>query len=123
MLLRKNPCCHSSHFTFFILLSCCLTNWSLYYSIVFIQDSPIVVFFGTPPEHEHVYRNGHICLNILGSDWSPALTVKSVCYSILSMLSSATEKSTPPGDERYSSRHGTESNPKDTSWLFDDDTV
>lgn len=33
-----------------------------------------------------------VCLNVLYDGWSPALTVTSVCLSILSMLSSATEK-------------------------------
>jgi len=75
------------------------------------------------PEHHHCYSNGHICLNILGNDWSPALTVQSICLSVLSMLSSAEEKGRPPGDERYSTSHPVGSNPKKTTWLFDDDGV
>ena len=55
-------------------------------------DSPEVMFIGTPPKHEHVYSCGYICLSTLGSDWTPALKTSSVCMSILSMLSSATEK-------------------------------
>ncbi|TSN21209.1 Ubiquitin-conjugating enzyme E2 W [Bagarius yarrelli] len=56
-------------------------------------DSPQVMFTGENiPVHPHIYSNGHICLSILTEDWSPALSVQSVCLSIISMLSSCKEK-------------------------------
>ena len=96
--------------------------------IKFSKDYPIeapqVVFLPPHvPEHGHVYSNGHICLNILGDDWSPALTVKSICLSIISMLSSATKKSRPPDDAIYSSTKGTNADPKKTNFIYHDDDV
>ena len=58
----------------------------------FNPDLLQVVFIGEPPMHPHVYSNGHICLSILTEDWSPALSIETICLSILSMLSSCTEK-------------------------------
>ena len=56
-------------------------------------ESPEVTFVGDKvPVHPHVYSNGHICLSILTEDWSPALSVETVCLSITSMLSTAKEK-------------------------------
>ncbi|XP_043819417.1 ubiquitin-conjugating enzyme E2 W-like [Dromiciops gliroides] len=50
-------------------------------------DSPQVMFTGDNiPGHPHVYSNGHICLSILTEDWSPVLSVQSVCLSVISML-------------------------------------
>mmetsp|Transcript_4225 Transcript_4225/g.9476 ORF Transcript_4225/g.9476 Transcript_4225/m.9476 type:complete len:152 (-) Transcript_4225:120-575(-) len=85
------------------------------------MDSPEVMFVSVPPVHHHVYSNGHICLNILGDDWSPALTVRSIVLSILSMMSSATEKVTPEDNDRYCSSY--RANPKDTRFVYHDDTV
>ena len=55
-------------------------------------ESPEVKFVGKPPLHVHIYSCGYICLSTLDSDWTPALKTSSVCMSIISMLSSATEK-------------------------------
>lgn len=84
-------------------------------------DSPEVVFEGVAPVHQHIYSNGHICLNILYDDWSPALTIKSVCLSILSMLHSATEKSLPPDNAKYVAVP--RRSPKETKFMFHDDEV
>jgi ubiquitin-conjugating enzyme E2 W len=57
---------------------------------------PTVYFLKPIPRHEHVYSNGDICLNLLGKDWQPTMTAQGLTLSILSMLSSAKEKKTPP---------------------------
>ncbi|KAJ2822438.1 hypothetical protein IWW50_004212, partial [Coemansia erecta] len=55
-------------------------------------EPPVVVFTGKMPLHPHVYSNGHICLSILYNYWSPALTVDTICQSLLSMLSGCKKK-------------------------------
>ncbi|GFN79085.1 ubiquitin-conjugating enzyme e2 w [Plakobranchus ocellatus] len=54
---------------------------------------PQVVFVGPNiPVNPHVYSNGHICLSILNFEWCPMLNVRTICLSIISMLSSCKEK-------------------------------
>ncbi|KAJ1460528.1 ubiquitin-conjugating enzyme/RWD-like protein [Pelagophyceae sp. CCMP2097] len=56
---------------------------------------PSVYFLAPTPRHPHVYTNGDICLNLLGKDWRPNLTISQLSLSILSMLSSAKQKGIP----------------------------
>ena len=65
----------------------CLLKW-----VRFPFVCQVVFLHPHIPVHPHIYTNGHICLSILTEDWSPALTVQSVCLSIVSMLSSCKEK-------------------------------
>jgi len=86
-------------------------------------ESPEVIFVGSSvPKHPHIYTNGHICLSILYDQWSPALSVSSVCLSILSMLSSCTHKEYPTDNDTYIKNCKGKS-PKETRWWFHDDTV
>jgi len=89
------------------------------------MDSPIVTFVTAigVPVHEHIYSNGHICLNILGADWTPAMTVKTICFSIISMLSSATEKKKPHDNDQYVRSKPRNWNPKNTNFSYHDDKV
>ncbi|CAK59733.1 unnamed protein product (macronuclear) [Paramecium tetraurelia] len=83
-------------------------------------ESPEVIFIGKPPEHEHIYSNGFICLSILFDEWSAALTVSSVCLSIQSMLSSATKKMKPPNDAEFVKRAAGRG-PKSFLWSYHDE--
>eukprot|EP01063_Lacrimia_lanifica_P041601 TRINITY_DN9748_c0_g2_i1.p3 TRINITY_DN9748_c0_g2~~TRINITY_DN9748_c0_g2_i1.p3 ORF type:complete len:154 (+),score=51.35 TRINITY_DN9748_c0_g2_i1:73-534(+) len=106
---------------------------SLYHNSVFYlrfrfgdrypMESPEVIFVGTPPLHEHIYSNGHICMDILYDAWSPAMTVVTVAQSIFSMLAGATKESykKPDDDAMYTRRcMETGQSPKQTKWDFHD---
>lgn len=53
-------------------------------------------------------------------EWSPALTVSSICLSVLSMLSSAPKKVKPFNDAEFVKRAAGRG-PKAFLWSYDDD--
>jgi len=81
---------------------------------------PEVTFMRPAPVHEHIYSDGKICLNILYSDWDPKMDVKSMCLSLLSMLSSAKKKGRPPdNDSTVVMSQGQKT--RNMQWEFHDD--
>lgn len=89
-------------------------------------EPPEIVFVSPVPAHEHIYSNGHCCLDTLytGRDggYSPALTISKLTLALQSMLASATEKRRPEGDAEYCKRTAGRS-PKQTVFVYDDDRV
>ena len=70
-------------------------NLQIQYPSQYPLKPPSVFFLSPVPRHQHVYSNGDICLNLLGTDWLPTMTTETLMVAILSMLSSAKEKKIP----------------------------
>ncbi|KAL6449826.1 ube2wa Probable ubiquitin-conjugating enzyme E2 W-A [Candida maltosa Xu316] len=88
-------------------------------------DSPQVKFViqtkSVIPMHPHIYSNGHICLNLLGDDWTPACSIESTLLSIQSMLNTNDRYERPPDDASYIK--GAPLNPKNSRFVYHDDSV
>ncbi|WEW58862.1 ubiquitin-conjugating enzyme [Emydomyces testavorans] len=104
------------------------------YQFCFLLDSPEapeVIFISLPPSsptprsipiHPHIYSNGIICLDLLGSaGWSPVQTVESVCMSIQSMLTGNTKNERPPDDAMFPA--GSVPRPRDLTFRYHDNDV
>ncbi|MCJ1334754.1 hypothetical protein MMC09_000019 [Bachmanniomyces sp. S44760] len=74
------------------------------------------------PIHPHIYSNGIICLDLLGSQgWSPVQNVESIAMSLQSMLTGNTRDERPPGDGDFVRRNV--KGPRDIDFIYEDNTV
>ncbi|KOS38639.1 hypothetical protein ACN38_g10549 [Penicillium nordicum] len=76
----------------------------------------------TIPMHPHIYSNGIICLDLLGSaGWSPVQTVESVCMSLQSMLTANNRDERPAGDKEFIATNRRRI--RDINFVYEDDNV
>lgn len=126
---------HSDELDEFVFEMIILNNHSIYKEplkliVKITEDYPVsppkVKFLREPgaydiPIHPHIYSNGHICLNLLGNDWTPACSIESIILSLQSMLDTNTKMERPPDDERYVRSAPTYASVN--GFIYDDDGV
>ncbi|KAJ5991465.1 hypothetical protein N7522_011672 [Penicillium canescens] len=90
--------------------------------VQFIQCDASTGHPRTIPMHPHIYSNGIICLDLLGTaGWSPVQTVESVCMSLQSMLTANNRDERPPGDQEFITHNRRRI--RDINFVYEDDNV